>query len=96
MCISNKLLGDNGAGDPQSSLWESQDNFLLLEFQPPWPALSAYFLHWYTELNSSVRSQRQRPLHVICIDNLPVEVVQAPYPSTLCCRLHCRWCSLSS
>lgn len=32
MCVSNQLLGNNNAGDPPSSLWESQDHFLLLDF----------------------------------------------------------------
>ena len=45
--ISNKLLVNSDVGDPQSSLWEPQDQFLLLDFQPSWPALSAYLSHWY-------------------------------------------------
>ena len=33
MPISNKLLVNSDVGDPQSSLWEPQDHFLLLDFQ---------------------------------------------------------------
>ena len=47
MPISNKLLVNSDVGDPQSSLWEPQDHFFLLDFQPFWLALSAYFSHWY-------------------------------------------------
>ena len=47
MPISNKLLVNSDVGDPQSSLWEPQDHFLLFDFQPSWLALSAYLSHWY-------------------------------------------------
>lgn len=92
MPISNKLLVNSDVGDPQSSLWEPQDHFLLLDFQPSWLALSAYLSHWYPQPTSSktkapVRYPHQKPaLWKWC---------KAPHPAAVCCGPHCRQCRLS-